>query len=85
MITNQAEQQAQYDNEKKSEGIAYALWFFLGVLGGHRFYAGNIGMGVGMLLTLGGLGIWTFIDVFFIGARIKSHNAEVRNRIFKNS
>lgn len=81
-MTNNIASQAQYDNEKKSEGVAYALWFFLGAFGGHRFYAGNIGMGVAMLLTLGGLGVWALIDVFFIGKAIKRHNRGIQSHVF---
>ena len=42
------------------------LCFFLGVLGVHRFYVGKIGTGVLMLVTLGGLGIWSLIDFIMI-------------------
>ncbi len=42
------------------------LCFFFGGLGVHRFYAGKIGTGILMLVTLGGLGIWTLIDFIVI-------------------
>ena len=42
------------------------LCFFLGVFGVHRFYVGKIGTGLLMVLTLGGLGIWSLIDFIII-------------------
>lgn len=42
------------------------LCFFLGGLGGHRFYVGKNGTGILMLLTLGGFGIWAIIDLVVI-------------------
>ena len=45
---------------------AILLCFFLGSLGIHRFYVGKIGTGILMLVTLGGLGIWTIIDFVMI-------------------
>ena len=38
------------------------LAFFLGSLGIHRFYLGKIVTGILMIITAGGLGIWTLID-----------------------
>jgi len=46
----------------KSWMVAVLLCFFLGGIGIHRFYLGYTLEGVLQLLTLGGLGIWTFID-----------------------
>lgn len=35
----------------------------------HRFYVGKIVTGILMLVTLGGLGIWTLIDVIMIAVQ----------------
>ena len=54
------------DVSPKSRLVALLLCFFLGSLGIHRFYVGKIGTGILMLITLGFLGIWTFIDFIII-------------------
>jgi hypothetical protein len=47
----------------KKQLVALLLSIFLGELGVDQFYIGNIGLGVGKLLTCGGCGIWWLVDV----------------------
>lgn len=50
----------------KSQVVALLLVLFLGGLGIHRFYLGYTWQGIVQLLTLGGLGIWSTIDLIRI-------------------
>jgi TM2 domain-containing membrane protein YozV len=45
---------------------AAILCFFLGFLGVHRFYVGKVGTGILQIVTLGGFGIWAFVDFIMI-------------------
>ena len=62
--------------EFKSPTAALLLSVFFGSWGVDRFYIGDIGAGVGKLLTGGGLGIWWLIDLFTISNKTKKNNAE---------
>jgi hypothetical protein len=42
------------------------LCLFVGILGVHRFYSGSTGIGIAQLLTAGGCGIWTLVDLIMI-------------------
>ena len=46
--------------------VTLLLCLFLGSLGGHRFYTGKIGTGILQLITFGGCGIWTIVDLIMI-------------------
>lgn len=86
-------------NDKKSIGVAYILWLFLGGLGAHRFYLGKTGSGIAMLcLTLIGMitlvvyigafilaavGIWMLVDAFLIPGIVASDANAKRAMIAK--
>jgi TM2 domain-containing membrane protein YozV len=67
-------------------GIAYLLWFFLGLLGAHRFYLGQIGTGVAILiLSMTGIGLvasmpWTLIDAILIPDMARQRRDALRQR-----
>lgn len=86
-----------YDAAKKSTGIAYLLWFFLGALGVHRFYLGQTGTGVAMAVIsvaswitvfigigfvgLAIIGIWWLVDAFLIPGITTRVNQELASRL----
>jgi len=60
--------------QQKSVGIAYLLWFFLGVLGGHQFYLGRTGRAISYIFTFGWLGIGLLIDLFTMSKQVAQAN-----------
>ena len=54
------------------------IYLIVSILGGQlgidRFMLGDTGMGVGKLLTCGGLGIWAIIDWFMIMPDVRQKN-----------
>jgi TM2 domain-containing membrane protein YozV len=77
-----ARAEAEYADVRKSRRLACALWCVCGIFGGHRFYLGDTGRSIVMLFTLGGLGLWTLVDLFFIGARVREVNRARRAAVF---
>lgn len=49
--------------------------FFLGCFGVDQFCLGHTGTAVGKLLTLGGLGIWWFVDFIITGGLMPSDHS----------
>lgn len=54
---------------------------FFGSLGVDRFALGDVGLGIGKLLTCGGLYIWWIIDLFNIMDATKEKNMQKLNSI----
>lgn len=60
----------------KDPTIALIISLLGGSLGIDRFFIGDTGLGVGKLLTCGGLGIWAIIDWFLIMGATREKNIE---------
>ncbi|GAB7052004.1 hypothetical protein JCM9534A_71300 [Catenuloplanes indicus JCM 9534] len=73
-----ARAEAEYASVAKDTRVAFALWAVTGIFGGHRFYLGDTAQSAAMLFTLGGLGLWTLADVFFVRRRVRVVNARRR-------
>ena len=64
-------------SQMKDPLLSILLSIFIGTLGVDRFYIGDVGLGIGKLLTGGGCGIWWLIDIFLIVDATKQKNLEI--------
>ena len=60
----------------KDPTISLIVSILAGNLGIDRFIIGDTGLGIGKLLTCGGLGIWAIIDWFLIMGATREKNME---------
>ncbi|MDN9008503.1 TM2 domain-containing protein [Brevibacillus laterosporus] len=82
---------AEFEKRKRSKLIAYLLWIFFGIIGGHRFYCGDNGIAIGMIVVCAiswflmfiPITVWAIIDVFLIGKRIDKLNEQLETTIIQ--
>jgi TM2 domain-containing membrane protein YozV len=60
----------------KDPNTSLIISIFMGHFGVDRFFIGDVGMGVGKLLTCGGFGIWTIVDWFLIQGATREKNSQ---------
>lgn len=79
-LSSDARAMMLFEANKKTAIVAYLLWFFLGVFGGHNFYLKRTGAAVAQLiLTITVIGsvitvIWVLIDAFLIPGWVRNQN-----------
>lgn len=77
----QAAFQEEFRRRRKSTGVAYLLWFFLGW---HYAYLGRWGVQFLYWITLGGLGIWALVDLFRLGWVVGNRNSDISFDVMKD-
>jgi TM2 domain-containing membrane protein YozV len=79
-LSNDARAMMLFEANKKTALVAYLLWFFVGILGGHNFYLKRTGVAVTQLIlsiTIIGLCItvfWVLVDAFLIPGWVRNQN-----------
>lgn len=69
-----------FEANKKTALVAYLLWFFVGIFGGHNFYLKRTGVAVTQLIltiTIIGLlvsAVWVLVDAFLIPGWVRNQN-----------
>jgi TM2 domain-containing membrane protein YozV len=81
-MSKDLQKQMAFESNRKSVGIAYLLWIFLGGFGVHRFYSGHTKSAVLQMvlcISIVGwlvLGPWLIIDLFLIPGLVRERNVE---------
>lgn len=58
--------------------ITYLLWFFLGLVGVHKFYLNKFGMGIIYMFTGGIFLIGWLVDIFTLPSQVRNYNKMVQ-------
>lgn len=65
----------EFNRHKKSKTTLILLWWFLGLVGGHRFYTRDYERALGLiLLGWATLFIWNIVDIYFASKQLERLN-----------
>lgn len=76
MMADESKLSMMHSVELKDPTMILIVSILAGSLGIDRFLIGDTGLGVGKLVTCGGLGIWWLVDLFLIMDATKQKNME---------
>lgn len=76
MLADESKLSMLHSVELKDPTMILIVSILAGSLGIDRFLIGDTGLGIGKLLTCGGLGIWWLVDLFLIMDATKQKNME---------
>lgn len=72
---------SEFERRKKSVGISYLLWFFIGW---NYAYIKKCGLLILYILTVGGFFIWAIIDLFRIPNMVEQYNNDLALEILRD-
>lgn len=72
---------ALYDLQRKSISVAYICWFF----SLHYLYVRKWLLFIVFFFTLGGVGLWWFIDLFRISTILKEYNTKIAHNVIQKT
>lgn len=76
--------ESEFNNKKKDKLIAFLLWFFLSPFAAQRFYIGDTGRAIFMILFgWATLMIWPLVDIIFTIMKIDKINEETEYEILQ--
>lgn len=67
---------------EKDTGMAYLFWLLFGLVGGHRFYLGQVGWGLLYLFTGGLFLVGWIVDLFTLPAQVLAANEALQRSRF---
>jgi len=58
--------------------VAYLLWFFLGLVGVHKFYLNKMGWGIAYMFTGGFFIVGWIVDLFTLPSQVRAYNQSIQ-------